>query len=430
MMMQRYANSEQQKARPSVTARGFTLIEMLVVITIILILAAVTVSTINVTISGDKVRAGARQVQSYLEGARDRAIFAKEPRGVRFLLDPTDPRTVSSLIYIAPTDPWTDGTVLLERPDGDSDGNPANNGDSDDPLFSLPYTSSPNGVWVLRGFDGDSSQYTKDTGWKELYDRGVLRTGNRIQIPYGTGSWYTIDTRLLAQADISDGNPPVRLLLQEEYREPADTDSSTVQAFMRASPSLKYRLELLPAPMPNQEPIQLPKGAVVHLDRCSSFPDDPPTGMPTALPPTRGNRLPSSWKFPITPANGWSPNFAYTPYCDIMFSPRGTVTGPEASTGLIHLYVADQKDADRDRVDWSLNPSGMASGVTWSAPEVNAGLTLSDSAVPYVRGDKVIVSVFTRTGAITVNPIFTNPDGSDNIAQRFKYSETGEVAGK
>lgn len=428
--MQRNAKREMRNASRSVSAYGFTLIEMLVVITIILILAGVTVSTINVTINGDKVRAGARQVQSYLEGARDRAIFAKEPRGVRFLLDPTDPRTVTSLVYIAPTDPWTEGTVLLERPDGDNDGNPANQ-DMDDPLNVSPFIDSgDNGVWVLRGFDGDSSQYTKDTGWKELYDRGVLRDGNRIQIPYGTGSWYTISTRLLALADVSDGNPPVRLLLQQEYREPADTDASSVQAFERASPSLKYRLELLPAPMPNQEPILLPKGAVVHLDRCSSFPDDPPAGMPTALPPTRGNRLPSSWKFQITPANQWSPNFAYTPYCDIMFSPRGTVTGPEASTGLIHLYLADQKDADRDRVDWSLNPSGMASGVTWSAPEVNPGLTLSDPAVPYVRGDKAVVSVFTRTGAITVNPIFTNPDGSDNLPQRFFYSETGEVAGR
>jgi len=430
--MQLKAESGTQKASKAVTLRGFTLIEMLVVITIILILAAVTVSTINVTINGDKVRAGARQVQSYLEGARDRAIFAKEPRGVRFLLDPTDPRTVSSLVYIAPTDPWTEGTVLLERPDGDSDGNPANQ-DMGDPLNQSPYVDSgDNGVWVLRGFDGDSSQYTKDTGWKELYDRGVLRDGNRIQIPYGTGSWYTIDTRLLAQADVSDGNPPVRLLLQQEYREPADTGSSTVQAFERASPSLKYRLELLPAPMPNQEPILLPKGAVVHLDRCSSFPDDPPAGMPTVLPNTRGNRLPSSWKFTLSPApsSNWLPRFGYTPYCDIMFSPRGTVTGPEASTGLIHLYIADQKDADRDRTDWSLNPSGMTAGVTWSAPELNPGLTLSDPTVPYVRGDKAVVSVFTRTGAITVNPIFTNPNGTDNVPQRFFYSETGEVAGR
>ena len=282
------------RRQPASVVRGFTLIELLVVVLITLVLAGVTVATINITINGDKVRSGARQVQSYLEGARNRAIFAREARGVRFLLDPTDPRTVSSLVFIAPTEPWTEGTVILERPDGDNDGNPAY-GDMGDPLAVSPYNDSANGVWVLRGFDGDSSSYTRDTGWKELYDRGVLRDGNRIQIPYGTGAWYTIDTRLLANADINDGNPPVRLLLQQEYREAADTDVNTVQAFDRASPSLKYKLELTPAPMPNQEPVQLPQGVVVHLDRCSTDPDGQfPTTSPTRNPNLRANRLPSS----------------------------------------------------------------------------------------------------------------------------------------
>ncbi len=409
-------------------ARGFTLIELLVVVLITLVLTAITVSVINISVDGDKVRSGARQIQSYLEGARDRAIFAKEPRGVRFLLDPTDPRTVSSLVYIAPTDPWTEGTVLLERPDGDNDGNPANNGDAGDSLNTAPYSDSPDAVWVLRGFDGDASNYTRDTGWKGLYDRGVLRDGARIQIPYGTGAWYTIDTRLLAMVDNPpDNNPPVRLLLQQEYREPADTPATSVQAFDRASPSLKYRLELLPAPMPNQEPIQLPKGVVVHLDRCSNDPDGV-VGL-TRDPNLRGNRLPSTWRRSITPANAWSPSFEYTPYCDILFSPRGSVTGFEASSGLIHLYVADQKDADRDRIDWSIQRD-PADATPWSAPEMLPGLTASDAAEAYQRSDKVIVSLFTRTGAITTNPIYVNENGNEVAGERFRYSETGEVAGR
>ncbi|MDX1967327.1 MAG: prepilin-type N-terminal cleavage/methylation domain-containing protein [Planctomycetaceae bacterium] len=408
-------------------ARGFTLIELLVVVLITLVLTAITVSVINISINGDKVRSGARQIQSYLEGARDRAIFAKEPRGVRFLLDPTDPRTVSSLVYIAPTDPWTEGTVLLERPDGDNDGNPANNGDTGDSLNIAPYNDSADAVWVLRGFDGDTNTYTRDTGWKGLYDRGVLRDGARIQIPYGTGAWYTIDTRLFSSFDPTDGDPPLRLLLQQEYREPADTPATSVQAFDRASPSLKYRLELLPAPMPNQEPIQLPKGVVVHLDRCSNDPDG--VGGLTRDPNLRGNRLPSTWRRSITPANAWSPSFEYTPYCDILFSPRGSVTGFEASSGLIHLYVADQKDADRDRIDWSIRRDPM-DAAPWTAPEMVPGLTASDAAEAYQRSDKVIVSLFTRTGAITTNPIYVNADGTDNIPERFRYSETGEVAGR
>ena len=67
---------------------AFTLIEMLVVITILLVMMGVTVSVINVSAEGERIRSGAGQVQSYLAGARDRAAFAGRPCGVRLFLDP------------------------------------------------------------------------------------------------------------------------------------------------------------------------------------------------------------------------------------------------------------------------------------------------------------------------------------------------------
>jgi hypothetical protein len=156
-----------------------------------------------------------------------------------------------------------------------------------------------------------------------------------------------------------------------------------------------------------------------------------PLGSPSRNPALRGNRLPNSWKVPEPPsAANQQTGFRYSEYCDLMFSPRGSVTGPEASTGLIHLYVGEQKDADRDRSDWTVI---LAPGSTqqWTAPEYSSGQTASDpGGNPYQRGDKLIVSIFTRTGAITSNPVYVNPDGTDNVAQRFRYSETGEVAGR
>lgn len=403
---------------------GLTLIELLVVVSILLILAVVTVSAVNLTIDGDKVRAGARQVQSYLEGARDRAIYAREPRGVRFLLDANDPRTVTSMIYIAPSDYWTEGTIVLERPDGDNDGNAAFS-DTNDPLNptqsgGIPTLGSDDEVWVVRGFDGDTSTYTKDTNWKDLYNRGLLQNGLRIQIPPETGAWYTIDTRLLPNADVSDNDPPVRLLLQQPYREFADTTpaSTTIRAFAAASAGLRYRLELMPAPLPGQEPVLLPRGSVIHLDRSSSAPD---------VAGQRGDKLPSSWRLFYAnmhpsvrpPVAQQDPSgFAYSPQCDVMFSPRGVVIGPAASTGIIHFYVGDLKDSDQDRIDW-LVPQA-------SAPEY-APRTPGDN---YQRRDKAVVSLFTRTGAISVNPIFTDANGVTPPGQRFRYSETGEVAGR
>lgn len=417
---------------PPAAPPGFTLIELLVVVMIMLVLAAVTVSAINITIDGDKVRAGARQVQSYLEGARSRAVAAREPRGVRFLLDPTDPRTVTSMIYIAASEPWTEGTIWLERPDLDNDGIPAF-GDLDDPMHPnnapnqsppLPIINDPDEVYVLRGFDNSTPQILnafgfsqnfppKDTNWLELYQRGLIRDGNLVTLEPG-GRTYAIDTRLLEQA-LNDPSIPPRLVLQTPYVKRAERPvsatntppPSSVQAF-NAPYRDRYSLQLVPAPLPNQEPVQLPKGVVIHLDRCSSNPDNPNQ---------RGDKLPSTWKDVL--ANIGNPNS--DSYCDILFSPRGVVVGQEASSGIIHLYICEQKDADRDRADWA------AGGP--SAPEYAPGQTASDPTGPaYQRGDKLVVSIFTRTGAISVNPIHPLADAQPN--ERFRYAETGEVAGK
>jgi hypothetical protein len=292
-------------------------------------------------------------------------------------------------------------------------------------------------VFVVRGFDPSPAAMgaNADTNWQDLYQRGLLRDGNYIEFLDGSGK-YAISTRLLNSAGPApDGGNQVRLLLQTKYRLPAETPPGSVLAFNRR---IRYRLYLTPAPLPNQEPTLLPKGVVIHLDRCSTDPDGrfplPPGTTPTRDRRLRGNRLPPSWRVspPLAPASSTDPNstgFSYTPYCDLMFSPRGTVDGPEASVGLIHLYVGEQKDADRDRADWSLAPP--AAGQNWSAPEMLPGTTASDpTGNAYQRGDKLIVSIFTRTGRVMTSPIFTLPDGQEVQGQRFRYSETGEVAGK
>ena len=73
--------------------RGFTLIELLIAIGIFLILTAIAVSAVNAFGDGDRVSGSARQVQSFIAGARDRAIFTNQsdagprPVGVRLLVD-------------------------------------------------------------------------------------------------------------------------------------------------------------------------------------------------------------------------------------------------------------------------------------------------------------------------------------------------------
>src|SRR4051794_17235538 len=77
-----------QRLRPRRPA-GFTLIELLVVILIVLLVSAITLPTVIPALSNRQVSEAARILQAGLAGARDAAIRANGPRGIRLLPDPT-----------------------------------------------------------------------------------------------------------------------------------------------------------------------------------------------------------------------------------------------------------------------------------------------------------------------------------------------------
>ena len=384
------------------TRRGFTMIELMVVVGIMLLLAVITASAVSVTTQRDKVRAAARQVQSLIAGARDRAIYAKQPRGVRLLIDPTNNRTVSSLVYIRPSAAWSTGAVQLERLDANNDGT------SDD----YPGIHNPLAI-VLRGFDNDpdpthAQLAARPTNWLDLYNRGMLRDGSVVRIPNDDrGRPYVVSTSLLSHATASGVTPyyPPRLLLTQPYLDAPSNSShpDSPTAFVNGTGPRTYSVALANSILENADLTVFPPGTVIHLDRCTS------PEYVDATPTKRGNKLPDGWK--VTPSISADPSgFDYSNEMDIMFSPRGTVIGSAGQRGIIHLYLADQKDADRDRlVYWSANAV--------SAPEYGA------AADKYERGDKCVLSVFTRTGIVATASINSNSDP-------FKFAETGEIAGK
>lgn len=98
-------------------SRGFTLIELLVAVTVLLILATMTFTMVNVSLKGDPIRTGARQIQSYMEGARDRAIHARDLRGVRFLRDPNNTNVVNAMVFIQAMAPDSSTTLKIHQTD-------------------------------------------------------------------------------------------------------------------------------------------------------------------------------------------------------------------------------------------------------------------------------------------------------------------------
>jgi prepilin-type N-terminal cleavage/methylation domain-containing protein len=85
--------------------RGFTLIELLVVIFIVLLISAVTLPTILPALGNRQVSEAARILQAALAGARDAAIHANAPRGIRLLPDPT--------LFSAPVNNKNSGALIM-----------------------------------------------------------------------------------------------------------------------------------------------------------------------------------------------------------------------------------------------------------------------------------------------------------------------------
>src|SRR5688572_2733931 len=95
---------------------GFTLVELIVVIALIIVIAALTVAVFNSGfISSQRVTGGADRIGTAMLIAKQRALRDRAPRGVRFHLtpDPRDPTVpprsfvVTEFQYIEQPDAWS-----------------------------------------------------------------------------------------------------------------------------------------------------------------------------------------------------------------------------------------------------------------------------------------------------------------------------------
>ena len=107
------SNRQRHSRRPG----GFTLIELLVVISIIILVSAVTLPTLIPALQNRQVNEGARILQGALAGARDAAIRANAPRGIRLLSDPvlngSGIAACNRILTIETAPDHSDGLVML-----------------------------------------------------------------------------------------------------------------------------------------------------------------------------------------------------------------------------------------------------------------------------------------------------------------------------
>jgi prepilin-type N-terminal cleavage/methylation domain-containing protein len=104
-------------ATPRPGPRGFTLVEILVVLAIIALITAVALPTILSGLNERRVSESARVLQAILAGTRDIAIRSNAPRGIRLLPDPVfngqngNPLASNRVIPIEPGPDYTEGLV-------------------------------------------------------------------------------------------------------------------------------------------------------------------------------------------------------------------------------------------------------------------------------------------------------------------------------
>lgn len=321
------------------TRNGFTLVEMLVVLSIVVVVSVIIIPFIARSNDKDIVPRGARFLQGALMQARSRAQLERTPNGIRLL--PTTVVTVGAPLY--ETLAWSEQFEYIHDPgdfiDGFASGplNPAGPPPADRTVtINLPPGRQLNQD-VLPG------DYIEFLGNGQLFQIGGV-SGNQ-------------------------------LLLSRPLAVPL------------AAPSFptNYRIIRRPRPVPGERPLEMPRGVVVDLTGRfnDSVPPGDGSGQLSGNDRDLGNVI---WM------RGISTRFNLANTVDIMFGPSGQVIGDAAANDIIYFWLHPSAEPN----GWMLRNPGASlgdagnqslvvvysrSGTTTSYP-VNQG-TPGNAADPY-----------------------------------------------
>ena len=210
------------------TRRGFTLVELMVAIVIIIILATITVLFLPNVNEQTRAARGADQVQGWLLLAKQWALRDQSPRGLRAVEDPPGSGLVRSFVYVEQPE------VLVPRVNGNV----------------AQMSANANIVTLAAPYSQLSTQ---------------LRAGDYLQALGGPVRLITA----IAAGNQGQAQPPTLLTLQSAF-------PNAVAA------TQNYRFFRQPTPMANESPLEFrDRGVIVDLSGSKLPPDS--TGFRTIL---------------------------------------------------------------------------------------------------------------------------------------------------
>jgi prepilin-type N-terminal cleavage/methylation domain-containing protein len=359
-------------------SRGFTLMEMLIVIAIMLLLVIATLPRIKQTLEDSKLRESSRQLNSYLAMAKSRAAATGRPCGLWLVPDLVNGTTTPALfqstqLYLAEVPPSYSGDFLESRVIVHGNSIPS-------------YPTYMNTPWLL--------QFSPPGSEGSLYN--LIADGDIFRIRFDHKGPVYIGTRSGNQFQINGGVtlPPH-----------ANGDlTNNVNA--------GYQYEIIRNPQRIGAPLSLPRGTCVDLT-CSGFGN---TGINFFA---ENNPQPS---IPLTAA---------MPAVLLMFTPEGRVDSVSYHTwdltnsvdrfvsndaqGTVHFLIG--------RPEKILN-----SGISVPPPPNS---NLADNDALWVSVGRLTGSVTTTENAFTTDPSMlpASPTFFDYVIRAREFAITQDVKG-